>query len=61
MTVAIPALIAYLFFVGKVDRLVVEIDALGQKVVNLVASDAVRLDSSRKKRTKTKRTSNAAA
>ena len=40
LTVAIPALIAYLFFVGRVDRLIIEIDALGQQVVNLIAADA---------------------
>lgn len=38
--VAIPALTAYLFFVGKVDRLVTEIDDLGQQLVELIAGDA---------------------
>ena len=41
MTVAIPALIAYIYFVGRVDRLIVDIDALGQKVVAHIASDGV--------------------
>lgn len=41
MTVAIPALIAYLFFSSRVDRHVMEIDALGQKVVNLVSAEAI--------------------
>ena len=40
LTVAIPALIAYLFFVSRVDRLIMEIDALGQEVVNQIAADA---------------------
>lgn len=40
MGVAIPALLAYLFFLGRVDQLIVEIDALGQQVVELVASDS---------------------
>jgi biopolymer transport protein ExbB len=53
LTVAIPALIAYLFFVGRVDRLVIELDSLGQKVVNLISSDAIRP-------AKTKRTKSAA-
>jgi biopolymer transport protein ExbB len=44
MSVAIPALIAYIYFVGRVDRLIVEIDDLGQKVVSYIASDAVALD-----------------
>jgi biopolymer transport protein ExbB len=55
LSVAIPALIAYLFFVGRVDRLIMDIDALGQQVVGLLASDgwerqaASRNSSSRKK------------
>ncbi len=40
LTVAIPALIAYLFFVSRVDRLVMDIDALGQQVVAEVSADA---------------------
>jgi biopolymer transport protein ExbB len=40
MLVAIPALTAYLFFVGRVDSLITEIDALGQQVVELIAGDA---------------------
>jgi biopolymer transport protein ExbB len=39
MLVAIPALVAYLFFVGKVDRLITEIDYLGQQLVELIAGD----------------------
>ncbi|MEC9091868.1 MAG: MotA/TolQ/ExbB proton channel family protein [Planctomycetota bacterium] len=41
MSVAIPALIAYIYFVGLVDRLVVEIDSLGQKVVTHISSDGI--------------------
>lgn len=39
LSVAIPALIAYWFFVGRVDRLVMDIDGLGQQVVELISSD----------------------
>jgi biopolymer transport protein ExbB len=46
--VAIPALIAYLFFVGRVDRLIIEIDALGQQVVNAIAADAWTKDAAEK-------------
>ena len=42
LSIAIPALIAYLFFVGRVDQLVVEIDSLGQQIVSIIASDAWR-------------------
>ncbi|MFW6169009.1 MAG: MotA/TolQ/ExbB proton channel family protein, partial [Planctomycetota bacterium] len=41
LTVAIPALIAYLYFVSRVDRLVISIDSLGQEVVDLVSSDSL--------------------
>lgn len=44
LTVAIPALCAYLFFVGRVDRLVVEIDSLGQELVQLISAEARRAD-----------------
>ncbi len=39
LSVAIPALIAYLYFCGRVDQLIMTLDALGQKVVPLIASD----------------------
>lgn len=41
LTVAIPALIAYLFFVSRVDRLIIEIDALGQQAVELISAEAL--------------------
>jgi biopolymer transport protein ExbB len=49
MTVAIPALIAYLFFSSRVDKHVMEIDRLGMKVVNLISVEALTL----KRNTKT--------
>lgn len=39
--VAIPALILYLFFVGRVDRHIIEIDALGQQVVDHISAEAL--------------------
>jgi len=39
LSVAIPALIVYYYFLGRVDRLVAEMDALAQEVVELVAGD----------------------
>ncbi len=39
MTVAIPALIAYLFFTSCVDRRVMEIDSLSMKVVRAVCAE----------------------
>lgn len=39
--VAIPALILYMYFVGRVDSLVMEIDGYGQELVNLVSTEAL--------------------
>jgi biopolymer transport protein ExbB len=41
LLVAIPALIFYLYFVGRVDRHIMEIDHFGQEVVNLVSFEAL--------------------
>ncbi|MGY8748739.1 MAG: MotA/TolQ/ExbB proton channel family protein [Pirellulales bacterium] len=41
LTVAIPALIAYIFFCSRVDKHVMEIDELGMKVVNLISAEAI--------------------
>jgi biopolymer transport protein ExbB len=41
LTVAIPALIFYLYFVSRVDRLIIDIDALGQQLVNLVSAEGL--------------------
>lgn len=39
--VAIPALICYLFFIGRVDMLTMEIDRRGQELVDLISSEAL--------------------
>ncbi len=41
LSVAIPALISYLFFTSRVDKHIMDIDALGMKVVNLVSAEAM--------------------
>jgi biopolymer transport protein ExbB len=41
LSVAIPALIAYIFFCSRVDKHVMEIDELGMKVVNLISAEAI--------------------
>jgi len=48
LTVAIPAFIAYMYFTSRVDRLIIEIDTLGQEVVQAIASDAWQPKSKRK-------------
>lgn len=40
LAVAIPALILYLYFVGRVDGLVMEIDRRGQELVHLISAEA---------------------
>lgn len=40
LSVAIPAFIVYMYFTSRVDRLIIEIDSLGQKAVSAIASDA---------------------
>lgn len=42
LSVAIPALILYMYYVSRADRLIVEMDRLGQQLVHLIASDAIR-------------------
>ena len=54
LTVAIPALIAYLFFSGRADRHVMELDSLGMKVVNLVSAEAIALNQKSSGSSKTK-------
>jgi biopolymer transport protein ExbB len=41
LLVAIPAMILYLYFVGRVDGLVMEIDHYGQEIVNLISYEAL--------------------
>lgn len=53
LSVAIPALIAYLFFSSRVDKHIMDIDALGMKVVNLISAEALAVkDSDSKSRRK---------
>ncbi len=41
LIVAIPALIFYLYFVGRVDGLVMDIDRYGQELVNLISAEGL--------------------
>jgi biopolymer transport protein ExbB len=54
LMVAIPALIAYYFFVSRVDRLIIDIDALGQQVVGLISADAWQTEPSSKSKRREK-------
>jgi biopolymer transport protein ExbB len=63
LSVAIPALCAYLYFAGVVDKLIVELDAVGQKAVDLLAIDGWRdeLAAEQPSRSSSKRTKRSAA
>jgi len=41
LTVAIPALLVYYLFVSRVDRLITDMDGLGQDLVNLISAEAL--------------------
>jgi biopolymer transport protein ExbB len=41
LMVAIPAMVLYMYFVGRVDSLVMEIDSHGQEIVNLISAEAL--------------------
>ena len=49
MSVAIPALIAYMIFSSRVDQRIVEIDGYGQKVVDLISAEALASKTSSKR------------
>lgn len=57
MTVAIPAIIAYLYFVGRVDQRVIEIDQLSQRLVNEISAEAIadRTPTTPKRKTRTRK------
>lgn len=55
LCVAIPALILYLWFVGRVDMLVMEIDRFGQELVNLISAEALEERRSRPRTTRQKK------
>ena len=58
LSVAIPALILYLWFVGRVDTLVMEIDRRGQDLVHLISAEG--LEERRTSGTRTKKPKKAA-
>src|SRR3954467_51219 len=41
LLVAIPSLVFYLFFVGRVDGLIMEVDLYGQELVNLISNEGL--------------------
>jgi len=41
LTVAIPSLVAYLYFLGRIDRLTIDMDVLGQELVEEISAEAI--------------------
>jgi biopolymer transport protein ExbB len=57
LTVAIPALILYMYFVSRVDRLIIDIDALGQELVNLISAEELQNQGPKPPASKSRRSS----
>ncbi|MCY2964282.1 MAG: MotA/TolQ/ExbB proton channel family protein [Planctomycetota bacterium] len=41
LTVAIPAMLVYMYFAGRIDALVMEMDSVSQKVVDLISAEGL--------------------
>ncbi len=54
LLIAIPALCFYLLFVGRVERLLTEIDSLGQELVGLISAEAIQDERQSKARAKSR-------
>jgi biopolymer transport protein ExbB len=48
LSIAIPALVCYLFFLSRVDQLIIALDALGQEVVAAVSAEGLQAAGSSK-------------
>jgi len=60
LSVAIPALIFYLFFVSRVDQLIIEIDSIGQEVVNTISAEELESKAGRPAKPRRSKQENAA-
>ncbi len=54
LAVAIPASMIYVYFVSRVDRLVIEIDRLAQQVVNVISAEELQDKQDKKTRPKSR-------
>lgn len=52
LTIAIPALILYMYFVGRVDAMVIELDSLGQQLADIIAGDSPEKGGARRRATR---------
>lgn len=55
LAVAIPALLVYYLFVSRADRLITEIDALGQELVHLISAEEIQARSDEARASKSRR------
>jgi biopolymer transport protein ExbB len=53
LVVAIPAYLIYMFFLGRVDRLIIEMDQLSQQVVDYISAEGLQ-ESGKARRTRAK-------
>jgi biopolymer transport protein ExbB len=52
LTVAIPAYMAYMFFMGRTDRLTMEMDLFAQQVVDTISAEALEANGSTRSRSR---------
>ena len=57
LCVAIPALILYMYFVSRVDRLIIDIDARGQQLVNMISAEELETGGQKPRADKSRRAS----
>ncbi len=55
MTIAIPAIIAYLYFTGRVDQRIMEIDRLSQRLVNEISAEAIAAKTAARRKSRSKK------
>jgi biopolymer transport protein ExbB len=53
LVVAIPAYLIYMFFLGRVDRLIIEMDQLSQQVVDYISAEGLQ-EASKARRSRAK-------
>jgi len=55
LLVAIPAYLAYMFFLGRTDRLVIEMDSYAQQVIDAISSEGLQENDSSRTRSRSRR------
>ena len=55
LLVAIPAYLAYMYFLGRTDRLVIEMDSYAQQVIDAISSEGLQENDTSRSRSRSKR------